>query len=193
MKSRSALSPSLFFYAFPTDRAFRAAAWAGVVLSLVALTGVAQRAGAPGRRVWAALWVLYLSFVNVGQTFYGFGWESLLRRDRVLHDLRGRKLHAAARAADLDLSLDAVPADVRRRTDQAARRCVLARSDVPRLLLRNAADAESAQLVPPPPAAVDPPRRRRLQPLRRADRAVRVLPAAALCRHRRSRSPSSSS
>ena len=24
------------------------------------------------------LWVLYLSFVNVGQTFYGFGWESIL-------------------------------------------------------------------------------------------------------------------
>ena len=27
---------------------------------------------------WFALWVLYLSIVNVGQTFYGFGWESLL-------------------------------------------------------------------------------------------------------------------
>jgi hypothetical protein len=28
--------------------------------------------------VWAVMWVLYLSFVNVGQTFYGFGWETLL-------------------------------------------------------------------------------------------------------------------
>ena len=28
--------------------------------------------------MWGALWILYLSFVNVGQTFYGFGWESLL-------------------------------------------------------------------------------------------------------------------
>jgi hypothetical protein len=28
--------------------------------------------------VWAALWALYLFFVNVGQTFYGFGWETLL-------------------------------------------------------------------------------------------------------------------
>src|SRR5690349_14531570 len=28
--------------------------------------------------VWALLWILYLSFVNVGQTFYGFGWEVLL-------------------------------------------------------------------------------------------------------------------
>jgi hypothetical protein len=27
---------------------------------------------------WLALWVIYLSFVNVGQIFYGFGWESLL-------------------------------------------------------------------------------------------------------------------
>jgi hypothetical protein len=28
--------------------------------------------------VWSLLWVFYLSFMNVGQTFYSFGWESLL-------------------------------------------------------------------------------------------------------------------
>lgn len=28
--------------------------------------------------VWAALWLLYLSFVNAGQTFFGFVWETLL-------------------------------------------------------------------------------------------------------------------
>jgi hypothetical protein len=28
--------------------------------------------------VWLALWALYLSIVNVGQDFYGFGWESML-------------------------------------------------------------------------------------------------------------------
>ncbi|MBI3558545.1 MAG: lipase maturation factor family protein [Deltaproteobacteria bacterium] len=28
--------------------------------------------------VWGLLWLLYLSFVNVGQVFYGYGWESLL-------------------------------------------------------------------------------------------------------------------
>jgi hypothetical protein len=27
---------------------------------------------------WALLWALYLSIVNIGQTFYSFGWESLL-------------------------------------------------------------------------------------------------------------------
>jgi hypothetical protein len=71
-------SPSLFFL-HPTDGAFRTAAWAGVVLSVLALSGFAeQRGAAMSAALWAALWVLYLSFVNVGQTFYGFGWESLL-------------------------------------------------------------------------------------------------------------------
>ena len=71
-------APSLFHW-FPTDRAFRMGAWAGVILSLVALSGVAQRVGAlPAAAVWALLYVLYLSFINVGQTFYAFGWESLL-------------------------------------------------------------------------------------------------------------------
>src|SRR4051812_23023277 len=71
-------SPSLFFLR-PTDSAFRAAGWLGVVLSVVALSGVVQRRGSiAAGTLWAALWVLYLSFVNVGQTFYAFGWESLL-------------------------------------------------------------------------------------------------------------------
>jgi hypothetical protein len=71
-------SPSLF-YLFPTDTAFRAAAWLGVTLSAVAVTGLASRAGSlVTAAVWALLWLLYLSFVNVGQTFYGFGWETLL-------------------------------------------------------------------------------------------------------------------
>jgi hypothetical protein len=71
-------SPSLFFW-FPTDRAMRAGAWAGVILSIVALSGVTQRLSPyAAAAVWGALYVLYLSFINVGQTFYGFGWESLL-------------------------------------------------------------------------------------------------------------------
>ena len=32
----------------------------------------------PAAAVWASLYVLYLSFINVGQTFYSFAWESLL-------------------------------------------------------------------------------------------------------------------
>jgi hypothetical protein len=71
-------APSLFFFA-PRDVAFRGAAWLGVGLSALALTGYPEQwSTAWSAAVWAALWILYLSFVNVGQTFYGFGWESLL-------------------------------------------------------------------------------------------------------------------
>src|SRR3954468_10867129 len=71
-------SPSPFFL-FPRDAAVRVGAWLGVALSMLALSSLPQRAGAwPAAAVWAVLWVLYLSFVNVGQTFYGFGWETLL-------------------------------------------------------------------------------------------------------------------
>ncbi len=71
-------APSLFYFA-PTDAAFRVAAWTGVAMSIVAVTGVAESAGTLANAcVWAAMWLLYLSFVNVGQIFYAFGWETLL-------------------------------------------------------------------------------------------------------------------
>jgi hypothetical protein len=71
-------SPSLFYLA-PRDSAFAIAAWIGIVLSSAALAGLSERYGTwLSMLVWALIWVLYLSFVNVGQTFYGFGWESIL-------------------------------------------------------------------------------------------------------------------
>jgi len=71
-------SPSLF-YLIPKDWAFAAAAWVGIGLSCLVITGVATRFNsAVAAAVWALIWVLYLSFVNVGQIFYGFGWESIL-------------------------------------------------------------------------------------------------------------------
>jgi len=71
-------SPSLF-YLFPRDQAFRACAWFGVALSICALSSFPQQIGTGvSTLVWMLLWMLYLSFVNVGQTFYGFGWETLL-------------------------------------------------------------------------------------------------------------------
>ncbi|MFB6305032.1 MAG: lipase maturation factor family protein [Haloferacaceae archaeon] len=74
--------PSLFYY-FPDDRVIGAAAWAGVGLSVVALVGGAGWFPAPfalpgSVLLWTVLWALYLSFVNAGQTFYGYGWESML-------------------------------------------------------------------------------------------------------------------
>lgn len=71
-------SPSLFFLA-PKDWAFAAAAAAGLILSVLAVSGLAERYGWWIHvAVWSLLWALYLSFVNVGQVFYGFGWEILL-------------------------------------------------------------------------------------------------------------------
>ena len=70
-------SPSLF-YLSSTDATFRVAAWLGIGLSCVMLTGLPQRSAAAAAAIWGGLWLLYLSFVNVGQVFYGFGWESLL-------------------------------------------------------------------------------------------------------------------
>jgi len=70
--------PSLFWWRHD-DRTLAVAAWAGVALSLLAVTGLSERFGLVVSMLnWFALWALYLSFVNVGQTFYGFGWESIL-------------------------------------------------------------------------------------------------------------------
>jgi lipase maturation factor len=70
-------TPSLFFFA-PSDRAFRVAAWIGIIVSAGLFAGILQRSTVIAVVSWATLWLLYLSFVNVGQIFYGFGWESLL-------------------------------------------------------------------------------------------------------------------
>ena len=71
-------SPSVFFW-FPTDFAFDLLGWIGVGLSLFALSGFSEKFGnLVSAATWCALWVIYLSFVNVGQTFYAFGWETLL-------------------------------------------------------------------------------------------------------------------
>jgi hypothetical protein len=74
--------PSLF-HRFPDDRGIGAAAWTGVGLSVLALVGVPGLLPEPyavpaSMLLWTALWGLYLSFVNAGQVFYGFGWESML-------------------------------------------------------------------------------------------------------------------
>lgn len=71
-------APSIFFL-WPRDSAFAFFGWCGVLLAMLAVTGLSERFGnALSIAVWLSLWVLYLSFVNIGQTFYAFGWESLL-------------------------------------------------------------------------------------------------------------------
>src|ERR671927_407141 len=70
-------TPSLFFWA-PRNWAFTTAAWIGIVLSCLVVTGISSRYTWLSVSVWLSIYVLYLSFVNVGQTFYAFGWESIL-------------------------------------------------------------------------------------------------------------------
>ena len=71
-------APSLFFL-WHTDLAFTLFGWLGLALSCAALLGVSERYGWwLSATVWGLLWAIYLSFVNVGQTFYAFGWESML-------------------------------------------------------------------------------------------------------------------
>lgn len=71
-------APSLFWIE-DSDRFLSLLAWGGVILSLLAVTGLSDAFGmGVSVTVWALLWLFYLSFVNVGQVFYGFGWETLL-------------------------------------------------------------------------------------------------------------------
>jgi hypothetical protein len=71
-------APSLFTLHY-SDRFLGVVAWTGAGIAALVVLGVPER-GPIGLSMlaWFALWVLYLSIVNVGQTFYGFGWESLL-------------------------------------------------------------------------------------------------------------------
>jgi hypothetical protein len=74
--------PSLF-YLVPSDRVVGLAAWSGVALSVAAIVGVPYWLPDPlsvpaSMLLWAGMWGLYLSFVNAGRVFYGYGWESML-------------------------------------------------------------------------------------------------------------------
>ncbi|HVW27449.1 MAG TPA: lipase maturation factor family protein [Polyangiaceae bacterium] len=71
-------APSVF-HAHYSDRFFTGVAGTCSILSLLALSGISEMG--PwwlSTAVWLALWAGYLSIVNVGQDFYGFGWESML-------------------------------------------------------------------------------------------------------------------
>ena len=70
--------PSLFHWRY-SDRLLRAVCWAGMAVAASLVLGLPQL-GPPWVPLLAflALWLLYMSIVNVGQTFYGFGWEMLL-------------------------------------------------------------------------------------------------------------------
>ena len=60
--------PSLFWFVH-SDTALLTVAWIGFILSCVVAAGYANAL------LLAVLWFLYMSFVHVGQEWYGYGWE----------------------------------------------------------------------------------------------------------------------
>ncbi|MFI1808754.1 lipase maturation factor family protein [Streptomyces sp. NPDC020422] len=71
-------APSLFQWRY-SDGLFAAVAWGGAGLALAMAAGAGDAVPLPvSMLLWLLLWGLYLSIVNVGQTWYSFGWESLL-------------------------------------------------------------------------------------------------------------------
>ncbi|MDQ1513969.1 MAG: hypothetical protein QOC59_1811, partial [Microbacteriaceae bacterium] len=70
--------PTLFRWRY-SDRLLAVVCWTGVTVALTLVLGLPQR-GPDWLPMLAflAIWGLYLSIVSVGQTFYGFGWETLL-------------------------------------------------------------------------------------------------------------------
>jgi hypothetical protein len=76
---KTRLGPSEAFFRLPTifwfgvsDAALRSFAYVGVALSLAVLFGFANSI------VLFVLWLFYLSIIQVGQVFWGYGWETLL-------------------------------------------------------------------------------------------------------------------
>lgn len=70
--------PSLFFR-YHSDRILELMSYLGLALSFLCMTGLSENYGlAFSMLCWTSLWILYLSYVNLGQLFYAYGWESLL-------------------------------------------------------------------------------------------------------------------
>lgn len=76
--ARRLARPTLFRWRY-SDALLRTVCWTGIGVAALLVAGVPQT-GPPWLPMAAflALWFLYMSIVNVGQTFYGFGWEILL-------------------------------------------------------------------------------------------------------------------
>jgi hypothetical protein len=84
------------FHAFYSDRFFACFAVGGALLAAATLGGLTDVIPLwAAMLVWALLWVGYLSIVNVGQVWYGFGWESLLAETGFLAIFLGNAQTAA--------------------------------------------------------------------------------------------------
>ena len=69
-------SPSIFFWKY-SDQMLKRICLFGMLASLF-LAAIGTTSFLLHIFLWLILYGLYMSVVNVGQTFYGFGWESML-------------------------------------------------------------------------------------------------------------------
>lgn len=70
--------PGIFYWRY-SDLFLKITVSIGIMLSVIALIGLSEMGPLwLSMIIWFLLWALYLSVVNIGQTFYGFGWESML-------------------------------------------------------------------------------------------------------------------
>jgi len=68
-RSQAVLNVPSFFWLGLSDRLLAGIAWAGFALSLVVVAGYANAI------IMALLWATYMSYVHIGQIWYGYGWE----------------------------------------------------------------------------------------------------------------------
>lgn len=88
-------APGLFRLHY-SDRFFALVSWTGCAVSLALLAGLDGFLPLWAAMVlWAVPWALYLSIVQVGQVWYGFGWESLLLETGFLAVFLGNADYAA--------------------------------------------------------------------------------------------------
>ena len=134
-----------------SDRLLGCVGWGSVVLSTAALLGLSEHQDRAWLSMitWLTLWFLYLSIVNVGQTFYGFGWESMLLKAGFLSLVPWTVRCRAIADTHTGSTMDAVSHRDRGPAHQATARPMLARSDLSPVPLRNPTLTESVELVFP--------------------------------------------
>src|ERR1700760_4408739 len=87
-------APSLFQLHY-SDRFFATACWGGVLLAAALAAGLADLVPLwASMLLWALPWALQVSILNVGQTWYGFGWESMLAETGFLAIFLGNRTTA---------------------------------------------------------------------------------------------------
>lgn len=71
--------PTLFWYISPTSENLNMFALMGMILASITII-----LGSSNVPIQFSLWILYFSIINVGQTWYSFGWESQILESTII-------------------------------------------------------------------------------------------------------------